>query len=103
VIDENDREYMWMDSYLCPSAHEDLFVNTDFKVEMSHPTSQLNWNKFLDTALPAFNVNFYQSVMMIAGAIACFHYPYAIAIAGKFYQILYMSCGDRPSHNLTIL
>ncbi|CAB3999359.1 Hypothetical predicted protein [Paramuricea clavata] len=72
---------MWMDSYLCPSAHEDLYVNTDFRVDISHPTSRFNWNNFLDTALPVFNVNFYQSVMMIAGAIACFHYPYAIAIA----------------------
>jgi hypothetical protein len=30
-------------------------------------------------------VNYYQSVMMIAGSIACFHYPYSINVAGKYW------------------
>ena len=88
-VNSDESKYIWMDSYLCPSEDKDLFVaNAEFQIEMmTDSTSTFSWNEFLDSALPVLNVNFYQSVMMLAGAIACFHYPYSIQIAGTFKLI----------------
>lgn len=90
VIDTNDREYMWMDSYLCPSEDKDLFMtNAELKIDVPDSPVLFSWNNFLDSALPVLNVNYYQSLMMLAGSIACFHYPYSIQIAGRFWYITY--------------
>ena len=85
-VNSDDNKYIWMDSHLCPSEDKELFVtNAEFQIEMmTDSTATFSWNEFLDSALPVLNVNFYQSVMMLAGAIACFHYPYSIQIAGRF-------------------
>ena len=85
VIDMDAREYIWMDSYLCPNEDKELFLtNAEFKIDIGVSQASFNWNNFLDSAMPVLNVNYYQSMMMLAGAIACFHYPYSIEIAGKY-------------------
>lgn len=78
LIPEEETLYVWMDSYGAGPSD-----NNEFKVQISPVLNTFSWTKFLDVALPVFNINFYQSVMMMAGAIACFHYPYSILIAGK--------------------
>lgn len=78
LIPEEETLYVWMDSYGAGPSD-----NYEFKVQISPVLNTFSWTKFLDVALPVFNINFYQSVMMMAGAIACFHYPYSILIAGK--------------------
>ena len=84
MIDTNNREYMWIDCYLCPSEDKDLFVmNAEFKIDINVTQVSFSWNNFLDSALSVLNVNYYQSMMMLAGAIACFHYRYSIKIAGN--------------------
>ena len=60
-------------SYLCPREDKALFVtNTEFQIEMmTASTSTFSWKEFLDSALLVLNIIFYQSVMMLARAIAC--------------------------------
>lgn len=73
-----------MDSYTyCVSNDDKDVLENEFKVEIEQVIHPFGWMKFLDAALPVFNVNFYQSIKMMAGAIFCFHYPYSIQIAGK--------------------
>ena len=79
----DDKEYIWMDSYLCPNEDKDLFLtNAEFKIDIGVYQALFNWRNFLDSAMPVLNVNYYQ-LMMLAGAIACFHYPYSFEIAGN--------------------
>lgn len=77
--------YVWMDSY-GPVSSDDkelLIAKNEFKVDVAQVASTFSWRTILDAAKPVFNINLYQWVMMMAGAIACFHYPYSIHIAGK--------------------
>lgn len=85
-VNSDESKYIWMGSYLCPREGKGLFVtNTECLIEiMTDSTVTFSWNEFLDFALPVSNVNFYQSVMMLSGTIACFHYPYSMQIAGRF-------------------
>ena len=88
--------HVWMDSYGAGPSD-----NNKFKVEISPVLNTFSWTKFLDVALPVFNINFYQSVMMMAGAIACSHYPYSILIAGKLCM-LKLSHRKNPSRPHTV-
>lgn len=88
MLDEEDFKHVWLNSFVFSyngngDDDKDLLKN-EFKVDISPAMAAFNWFEFLNAALPVFNVNYYQSVMMIAGAIACFHYPYTINIAGEY-------------------
>lgn len=76
-----DEVYIWVASSY---PGNEMLARNEFKVNLSKE-AVFSWRKLLDAALPVFNVNFYQTVMMIAGAIACFHYPYSIQIAGECF------------------
>lgn len=83
VIPDEDKCYIWMDNY--KSYNHDDMTKNEFKVEVTKERN-FSWKEFLDAAVPVFNENLYQCLMMLAGSIACFHYPYAIEIAGKSKQ-----------------
>ena len=88
MLDEQDFQYIWLNSFVFSyngngNDDKDLLKN-EFKVDISPAIATFNWFEFLNAALSVFNVNYYQSVMMIAGAIACFHYPYTINVAGEY-------------------
>ena len=84
LIREDEFSYVWLDSYVfCTSNDAKEMLKNEFKVNIPRVINQFSWVEFLDAALPVLNVNFYQSIMMIAGAIACFHYPYSIKMAGN--------------------
>ena len=82
---EEQRSHIWLDSYLhCASIEDKCDLKNEFVVDIPREMSgTFNWKSFLDAGFPVFNVNFYPSIMMIAGAIAWFHYPYSIMLAGK--------------------
>ncbi len=86
MLDEEDFKYVWLDSFVFSydgSGDKDSLKN-EFKVDIRPANGTFSWWELLNVALPVFNVNYYQSVMMIAGSIACFHYPYSINVAGKY-------------------
>ena len=63
---------------------KNLFLtNAEFKIDIGVSQALFNWKNFLDSAMPVLNVNYYQSMMMLARGIACFHNPYSIKIAGN--------------------
>ena len=83
IIVDEEISYIWLDSYVfCTSNDDKEVLKNEFKVNVPRVMEPFSWTEFLDAALPVFNINFYQSIMMVAGAIACFHYPYLIKIAG---------------------
>lgn len=88
MLDEEDFKYVWLDSFVFSyngnAVDEKELLKNEFKVDIRPAIGTFSWLKFLNAALPVFNVNYYQSVMMIAGAIACFHYPYSINVAGEY-------------------
>ena len=81
LIADDQIEHVWLADYSNCLSSEDMKTN-EFKVNIARIIQPFSWTHFLDALLPVFNANFFQSVMMLAGAIACFHYPYAIKIAG---------------------
>lgn len=79
IIPDEKKDYIWMDNYCC--SDDMNIAKNEFKVKLTEST--FSWKEFIDAAVPVFTTNLYQCLMMIAGSIACFHYPYAIEIAGK--------------------
>jgi hypothetical protein len=88
-----EKSYVWMDTHACSDDDRDIVLDKDdFKINIAPEVLQpFNWICFLDAALPVLNVNFYPSIMMLEGAIACFHYPYSIKMAGKCNVVSYAS------------
>ena len=53
LIPEEETLYVWMDSYGAGPSD-----NNEFKVQISPVLNTFSWTKFLDVALPVFNINF---------------------------------------------
>jgi hypothetical protein len=85
IISDDKASYLWMDDGGIFHARENVQIaRNEFRLNITPTLNKFNWKHLLDTARPVFNVNFYQAIMMLAGSMACFHYPYAIKIAGMF-------------------
>lgn len=65
----DDTGYVWLDGYVYSSPNDEKeCLKNEVKISIVEVWNSFHWVEFLNAASPVFNINFYQSIIMIAGA-----------------------------------